>query len=287
VAEQQGLELAMAYGITEALFATHPELRKVYELFKQDNIGAAIEALYATNWYKNTSGTVKLREKQKLEQPKVYAENVVKYKINARKRLVNAGIRIDNNTFDKLAEDAYARNLSDDQLDLAIVNSNKITGYGGNVLGEVNELKNYAFSMGVSNLYNDTYWNQKSKDLFSGTTTINDVQEEIKKLASSAYPAYAEGISLGQSVESQTTNVIRTISEFLEIDEDVAMRHPVFKQIMGYKDPTTNKFAQMPQWLVERTVKSTSDWPYTKNALAAFDTVGMRPLSDFGVMYGS
>jgi hypothetical protein len=284
VPNSKGIETAASYGISEALLAAYPELRSVYELFKADNIGAALEALFKTNYYKSSSSTVKAREKQKLEQPQVYADNVEKYKLAARKRLVNSGVRIDTATFDKLALDAYARNLSDDQLDQAIVTSGKITGYGGEVLGDTNALKSFAASMGVSSLYSDAYWTQKSKDLFSGTTTINDIEEEIKKLSASAYPAYADGIATGQSLETQTSNVIQTIATFLEIDADRATKHPVFKQIMGYMDPETKKSAVMPQWLVERTVKSTKEWLKTKNALEAFDTVGMRPLEELGLV---
>jgi hypothetical protein len=284
VPNSKGIETAASYGISEALLANYPELRSVYELFKADNIGAALEALFKTNYYKSSSSTVKAREKQKLEQPQVYADNVEKYKLAARKRLVNSGVRIDTATFDKLALDAYARNLSDDQLDQAIVTSGKITGYGGEVLGDTNALKSFAASMGVSSLYSDAYWTQKSKDLFSGTTTTDDIQEEIKKLAASAYPAYADGIATGQSLETQASNVIQTIATFLEVDADRATKHPVFKQIMGYMDPETKKSAVMPQWLVERTVKSTKEWLKTKNALEAFDTVGMRPLEELGFM---
>jgi len=284
VPNSKGIETAASYGISEALLAAYPELRTVYELFKKDNIGAALEALFKTNYYKTSSSTVKAREKQKLEQPQVYADNVDKYKLAARKRLVNSGVRIDTATFDKLALDAYARNLSDDQFDQAIVTSGKITGYGGEVLGDTNALKTFAASMGVSSLYSDAYWTQKSKDLFSGTTTTNDIEEEIKKLAASAYPAYADGIATGQSIETQASNVIQTIATFLEIDADRATKHPVFKQIMGYMDPETKKSAVMPQWLVERTVKSTKEWLKTKNALEAFDTVGMRPLEELGLI---
>ena len=279
-----GIEKAASYGISEALLAAYPELRKVYELFKAEDIGAALEALFKTDYYRTSGSTVKTREKQKLEQPQVYAESVEKYKLAARKRLVNSGIRIDTATFDQLALDAYARNLSDDQFDQAIVTSGETTGYGGEVLGDTNSLKSFAASMGVSSLYSDTYWTQKGKDLFSGTTTVNDIQEEIKKLAASAFPAYADGIATGQSIETQASNVIQTIATFLEVDADRATKHPVFKQIMGYTDPTTKKISVMPQWLVERTVKNTKEWLKTKNALEAFDTVGMRPLEELGLM---
>jgi len=90
-----GSETAASYGISEALLAAYPELRTVYELFKANKTGEALEALFKTNYYRNSSSTVKAREKQKLEQPAVYADSVQKYKIAAQKRLVSSGIRID------------------------------------------------------------------------------------------------------------------------------------------------------------------------------------------------
>lgn len=279
-----GAETAAAYGISEALLLAHPELVTVYELFKAGNTAGALEALFKTEYYRSTSSTVKAREKQKLEQPEVYADSVTKYKLNARKRLVEAGIRIDTATFDLLAEDAYARGLNDDQLDQAIITSGKVTGFGGNVLGDTNQLKAFAASMGVGNLFNDKYWTQKGKDLFSGTTTTNDIEQEIKNLAASAFPAYADGIMAGKSVETQSTNVVQSISTLLEMDADLAMQHPVYKQITSYIDPATGKAAIMPQWLVERTIKSTKDWPYTKNALETLDTLASRPLQDWGLI---
>ena len=121
-----GLKTAASYGISEALLATYPELKNVYALFKAGDEGAALEALFKTNYYRTSNSTVKTRQKQKLEQPQVYADSVTKYKLDARKRLVNSGIQIDTATFDKVVEDAYARGLDDNQLDQAILSSNKI-----------------------------------------------------------------------------------------------------------------------------------------------------------------
>ena len=279
-----GTEIAAQYGIGEALLNAYPELRKVYELFKAENTGAALEELYKTNYYKNSSATVKLREKQKLEQPAVYADELSKYRLNARKRLVSSGIRIDTSTFDSITADAYAKNLSEDQVDQAILTSGKITGFGGTILGDTNNLKLFASAYGVDNLLNDTYWNQKSKELFAGTITDTDIQEEIKKLSASAYPAYSKDIMLGKSLDSLNSNVVQTISSFLELSPEQAKRHPVYKQIMSYKDPTTNQFTAMPQWLVERTVKSTNDWGKTKNGIATLDSLYTTVAKDHGII---
>lgn len=277
-----GAETAASYGISEALLAAHPELRAVYELFKAGNTGGALEALYKTAYYQTMSSTVKAREKQKLEQPAVYADSVSKYKIAAQKRLVTAGIKIDTATFDSLVNNAYAKGMSDDQLDQAIATSGKITGFGGNILGDTTTLKTYATSFGVGTLLNDAYWTSKQNALFQGTITSDDIQKEIRDLSASAFPAYADGINNGVSLASQASNVITSYATFLEVDqESVDFNNPTVRKITQYVDPTTGKPAKMPQWMVEKTIKSDPAWGYTKNGQKTIDDLTLKVSTDW------
>ena len=280
-----GSETAASYGISEALLAAYPELRSVYELFKADKTGEALEALFKTDYYRNSSATVKSREKQRLEQPAVYADSVQKYKIAAQKRLVASGIRIDTATFDSLVNDAYSKALDDNQLDQAILTSGKITGFGGNILGDTTSLKTYANSFGVGKLLNETYWKSKQQGLFAGTITDDDIQQEIRNLSASAFPAYADGIAKNISVASQASNVIQTMATFLEVDPDtIDFDNPTVRKITQYIDPTTQKAAIMPQWMVERTVKSDPAWGLTKNGTKAIDDLTYKAFSDMGLI---
>jgi hypothetical protein len=277
-----GTETAASYGISEALLAAHPELRAVYELFKAGNTGKALEELFKTNYYKTMSSVVKTREKQKLEQPEVYADSVQKYKLLAQKRLVNTGIKIDTATFEALVNNAFAKGMSDDQLDQAIAASGKITGFGGNILGDTTTLKTYAASFGVNNLLNDAYWTSKQNALFQGTVTTEDIQKEIRDLSASAFPAYADGIANGLSIASQASNVITSYATFLEKDpETVDFNNPTVRKITQYIDPVTGKPARMPQWMVEKTIKSDPEWGFTKNGQKTIDDLTLKVSNDF------
>lgn len=278
---------AVSYGISEALLIVHPELKEVYELFKAGNEGAALEALFKTDYFKETSALVKQREKQKIEQPEVYADSVQKYKLAAQKRLVNSGVRIDTDTFDALVSQAYASGMDDNQLDQAIVTSGKITGYGGNILGDTTALKTYSGQFGVDYLLNDAYWNQKSKDLFSGTVTVEDIQEEIRTLASSTYPAYADGFALGQTLDSQTSNIKQSIATLTGRNPNtINYKDPLMKKLINYQDPETKKPAKAPQYFVERAIKNdkTSGWDETPDAIREIDNITSKVLKDWGFM---
>jgi hypothetical protein len=277
-----GTETAASYGISEALLASHPELRAVYELFKAGNTGKALEELFKTEYYRTMSSVVKTREKQRLEQPEVYADSVQKYRLLAQKRLVNTGIKIDTATFEALVSNAFAKGMSDDQLDQAIAASGKITGFGGNILGDTTTLKTYAASFGVNNLLNDAYWTSKQNALFQGTVTTEDIQKEIRDLSASAFPAYADGIANGLSIASQASNVITSYATFLELDpETVDFNNPTVRKITQYIDPVTGKPARMPQWMVEKTIKSDPAWGFTKNGQKVIDDLTLKVSNDF------
>ena len=277
-----GTETAASYGISEALLAAHPELQAVYELFKAGNTGKALEELFKTEYYRTMSSVVKTREKQRLEQPEVYDDSVQKYKLLAQKRLVNTGIKIDTATFDLLVKDAFAKGMSDDQLDQAIAASGKISGFGGNILGDTTTLKTYAASFGVNNLLNDAYWTSKQTALFQGNVTTEDIQKEIRDLSASAFPAYADGIANGFSIASQASNVVTSYANFLEVDpETVDFNNPTVRKITQYVDPVTGKPARMPQWMVEKTIKSDPGWGFTKNGQKAIDDLTLKVSNDF------
>ena len=287
MADVTGMETAAAYGISEALLndpTYGSEISSVYELFKAGNTGAALEALYKTKYFTTMSATVRARKKEQLEQPDVYKDSLQKYSLTARKRLTQSGVKIDQTVFDSIISNAYATGMSDAQVDQAILTSGKITGFGGNILGDTTDLKTYAGQFGVNSLLNDAYWQSKSQALFAGTTTTDDIQNEIRQLSASAFPAYAEGIMNGTSIQAQGSNVIQSVATLLERDPDtVTFDDPMVKRILQYVDPATGKPARMPQWMVERTVKSDPSWGLTNNGRDTVDSLTLKVFKDWGM----
>ena len=283
-----GVSEAAQYGISEALIndpVYGSEIATIYELFKKGDTGAALDALYKSKYYTTMNATVRARKKEQLEQPEVYKDSVEKYKTNARRRLVSSGVKIDEAAFNTIMENAYATGMNDNQVDNAIITSGEITGFGGAVLGDTTALKAYAKQFGVGYLFNDNYWLNRSQDLFAGNITNDDIQAEVRALSASAFPAYAEGILAGTSIQVQTSNVIQSMSTLLERDADsIEPSDPMWKQITQYVDPATGKPMKMPQWMVEKTIKSSPDWPLTNNARDAFDTTTLKVARDMGLM---
>jgi hypothetical protein len=282
----KGVETAANYGISEALLNDPiygEELGAVYAFFKSNNIGAALDALFKTKYYTTLSGTVRSRLKEKTTQFEVYKDSLKKYGLASRKRLVSSGIKMSQTEFDRLIEKAYDLGMDDNQLDQFLLTSGKITGFGGNVLGDTSALKNYASSFGVDSYLNKSYWEQKQKDLFAGTTTIDDIQEEIRMKSASAFPAYAEQINNGVSVDSLASAYKGAISTILEVDPDsVTYNNPYLRRALQAVG-SDGKPTVVPVWQFERDLRSTKEWEYTDNAIAYTDNVSMKILRDMGL----
>jgi hypothetical protein len=282
-AQQEGVQTAISYGISEALLAAYPELRTVYDLFKAGNTGKALEELYKTSYYQDLSPLVKQRVKQKTEQPGVYLDSLDKYKTAARKRLVTAGVKINMADFDSLAVNAYERGLDDNQFDELIRFSGKITGFGGDIIGDTSSLKSYANSFGVGKYLGQAYWDQKSRDLFTGTTTIDDIQDEIRRTASSAFPGYSDQINNGISVDSIASAYKGAMANILERDADsITFEDPTLRAALQYIGPD-GKPAVKPLWQFEKELRSKPEWEYTNNARNTIDSLSLKVLRDWGL----
>jgi hypothetical protein len=282
-AQQEGVQTAISYGISEALLAAYPELRPIYEFFKAGNTGKALEELYKTSYYQDLSPLVKQRVKQKAEQPGVYLDSLDKYKTAARKRLVTAGVKINMADFDSLAVNAYERGLDDNQFDELIRFSGKITGFGGDIIGDTSSLKSYANSFGVGKYLGQAYWDQKSRDLFTGTTTIDDIQDEIRRTASSAFPGYSDQINNGISVDSIASAYKGAMANILERDADsITFEDPTLRAALQYIGPD-GKPAVKPLWQFEKELRSKPEWEYTNNARNTIDSLSLKVLRDWGL----
>jgi hypothetical protein len=279
-----GVATAISYGISEALLGAYPELQEVYALFKQNKTAAALEALYRTNYYKNLSPTVKSRSKLKLEQPGVYADSFEKYKLGARKRLVQTGIKIDDATLNTLAQQAYDQGLDDNQFDMLLKTSGKILGYGGTTVGNISTLQAYSRSFGVDNMFNKAFWDTQSAELAIGNTTTEDIEAQIRETAASAYPSYAESIRKGVSVDALSSAYKASYSTILEVDPDsVTYNDPRLRRALQYIDPKTGQPGVMPIWQFEKELRSSPDWPYTNNARDTIDSLTLKVFRDMGI----
>lgn len=281
--ENPGELEALALGITDALIKAFPELGPIRDLFRAKRFGDARTAYYNSNYYKNLIGLAGDRQKKKAVQPGVYAQELDAWKQGQLVRLRSKGIKITPD-IDSMLNGFFDKGYNDYQIDINILNSGKLGPIGGSVLGTVNSLKEIAYDQGVNTVLSNSWWNKKSEELFGGLTTDADIQEEIKNIAASAFPAYKDGIMAGRSFGMQTSALRQLIANTLEMDVDtIGNDNPVFKELVGYVNPETKKPEIVPLWEAEKITKGKEQWLYTKNARDTFDGLALKVLRDWGL----
>lgn len=266
-----------------ALKDTDDNLNKAWEAYKANNVAAFRAAVLASDFYRNNSALARQRKTAQKAQLGAYTKELDAYKVTAKKRLVQAGIQWTPN-IEQQIEFAYENGMTEDQVDTLVIKTGDVKSFGGDTLGSINQLKSYASAYGVDSLLNRAYWDSKSQELFSGNTTLEDIQQNIKELSASAYPAYADGIMRNVPLSAQASNVTQTIASLLEVDPDtLSFNDPRVQKIVNYVNPTTGKPERMPQWMINKTVKSMSGWPETDNGRQAIDDLSIKVLRDWGL----
>lgn len=267
-----------------ALKGIDTKLEEAWQAWLRGDIDGMTTAVMQSNFYRNNNATARARLQAKESQPGVYTDGLDKYRLETRKRLVSAGLKMDAKLFEGLAAKAYDSGMSEDQLKELIVNSNLVTGYGGAVLGDTSALKSYANSFGVGKYLNDQYWNQKSQDLFLGRTTTEDIEDEVRKLAASAFPGYADQINAGVSVDSLASAYKGAMASVLERDADsITFEDPRLRAALQYVDKD-GKPAVKPLWQFERELRMTPEWELTNNARTTVDNLAYKVLNDMGLI---
>lgn len=286
MADEKGQAAALALGITEILIKTFPELQAVFDLFAAGNIADARIAYFNTDYFKNLTASSQSRKTKQQTQPGVYAQEFDAWKQAQRVRLISKGFMY-TPEIEALLESSYLKGDTDLQVEMTILNSGKMgANIGGSSLGTVNALKAYAEDQGIGYILPKNYWDKVSIGVLGGTLTRESIEEELKGFAISAYPAYAKGIEAGRSFTMQTSAARQTVANLLEKDVDtIANDNPLFQKVTGYVNPKTGAFEIMPLWEVEKLVKSSDDWLYTKNAQATFDSLGRSVFRDWGLAY--
>jgi hypothetical protein len=272
--------VATAYGITADLIRAFPELQKVYDLYKAGDTTQAELEYYKTSYYRNLTTTSKNRAQQKASQPGVYNQGLETFKLEQRRRLITKGINLDEATFNSIMQGAYDKGLDDNQIDLQALSKFKGT-VGGETLGRVQSLEEYAKSFGMS--YSPTTLNSWSQGLVAGTNTIFDIQEKIRRDSASSYPVFADDINKGTSVDALASAYKNSMATILEIDADtISYNDPTFRRALQYVG-SDGKPAVKPIWQFEAELRQDPRWDLTDNARATVDSLSLKVLRDYGV----
>lgn len=258
-------------------------LQEVYDLWAKGDETAALDAYFKSKWYTKLGKTAATRYATLLNQPEVYAADEAAYMSEQKNRLFKLGVRVDDVELDKWLKEAYKGNLTNSQLDSSIAMSTSFGAkFGGTILTQMEELKKVARSYGLS--YTDAKYNQWGADLFANRITDAEIEKAIQTESASKYPAYANQIMNGTSVDALASAYKSAMSNILEIDSDsIGNDDMTLNKALQYVGPD-GKPSTKPLWEFESDLRSDARWQFTNNARDSIDSLQYKVLKDWGFM---
>lgn len=260
-----------------------PKIAEAWNLYLKKDYAGFREALLASDFYKNNTEIARTRQVAAKNQPEAAAKLYEDFKLRTKKRLVASGVVFDA-AVEAQVKAGYLSGIGDDAIDQLIVKAGKVAKLGGATGGTITTLKAYAESFGVQNLYTSNYWTDKGQKLFSGDITEDDIKTEIRELSASAFPAYANQIKGGTSLDSLAGSYKASYAKLMGVDVDtVTYDIPKIRQALQKIDPKTGQPMIVPIYEFEKELRSTPEWEASPDGVNTYNSLAYKVLNDWGM----
>ncbi|MEW1547531.1 C40 family peptidase [Streptomyces tsukubensis] len=278
-------ELAETYGMSYAFFKSQPELWKM--------LNSAVEGQWDptrfqsevknTKWWKTTSEPARQAQVLAKTDPATYQATLEAARVQARAIAVKAGaIMTEKNV------DALARNMVHFQWNEAQV-ANFVGQYikfgaekvlGGAAGTAAREIKRQAYELGVA--VTDQSILNNAQYLLRGVTTMEQVQNGLREQAAGLYPAFADQIAAGASVQELAQPYAQMLAQELgqpNVDAFSPKVKAALNRIGADGQPAPMSLTEFAQ-----TVRSDPAWRRTPAAADQTLAVGRQVLADMGLV---
>ena len=305
-------ELAKKYGVTAALLNRNPELQG---LFKKILSGPQMsdrdiyEAIANSSWGMNhTSDYLKI-ERQRAQKPAIFDAAVESRMESLRKKFRASGANVPNDAeLRELAiKSVYGGEFVDgkwetynDEWMNEIVNSAidwtktrtvagvQMADLSGTAEDTVTALtilaREYGINTAMSNKGFTSWLQSTAKGLTDGTIQQQDVDDEVKQIALSAFPGYAQAAARGKTFREWADPVLNAFAQEWEMDvEQIDTNDNFIQQALNSIDKDGNH-VPMSAYQAKLIARKSPKWMKTEKAKEEYTTLAQDILRDFGFL---
>ena len=291
-------ELAAQYGLTAALINSSPELKKLFSQAVSGGWSAPLfqAKLKNTNWWKKQSGTLRQYLTLKYTDPATWTQNrkEAAAKLNRLAVAVGLGNQITpKGTPTRLLDSAMHYSLALGWSDQRIKDwfGARVNLNGDFVGGEAGEIRDKLHELTYLNgmKFSTTWMKNNTRSVITGKSTVQTLEDYIRKTAAAQYASYADQIKAGMNVMDLAAPYIKTTASILELAEtDIDLFNPHVAKAMTAKQGINipaGSGAQMPLWQFENELRNDPLWRKTNNAREGMLTVARSVAKDFGLAW--
>ncbi|NJP50088.1 C40 family peptidase [Streptomyces sp. SBST2-5] len=279
-------ELAETYGMSYSFFKSQPELWKmlnqaVEKQWSPEKFQAEIKN---SKWWKKNSETARQAQVLQKTDPATYKAQMEAARVAAKQLAVKAGAILSDKNVEKLAKNMVHFGWNDAQVQNFLGQYVKFTSeqtLGGMAGAAAKAIKEEAYKYGVSVTEQSVLNN--AQYLVRGLTTMEKIQASIREQSIGLYPAFAEQIKAGASIQDLAQPYVQILAEELGLPEtDVNVFTPKIKAALNRAN---EKGEPEPMSLHEFTMLVRNDprWRKTPGVAEKTMNIGRQVLADMGL----
>lgn len=281
-------ELAETYGMSYSFFKSQPELMKllkgaVAEQWSPEKFQAEVKN---SGWWKKNSETARQAQVLAKTDPATYKAQMEAARVAAKQMAVKAGAILSDKNVEKLAKNMVHFAWNEAQVQNFLGQYVKFTDQetlGGMAGAAAKAIKEEAYKNGVSVTEQSVLNN--AQYVVRGLTSMEQVTASIQQQAIGLYPAFAEQIKAGASIQDLAQPYVQVLAEELGLPEtDVNAFTPKIKAALnrtnaqGQPEPMgLNEFTQM--------VRNDPGWRRQPGVAEKTLNIGRQVLADMGLRF--
>jgi hypothetical protein len=307
-------DLQSLYPVAAAALATDKSLQEA--LNKIMKLGGAnvapelrLQIIMDTYWYKTNTEQSRLFQMAKTSDPATYAKDLQDNTLQVIRTWAKNGLQIDPANAVQVAENMmkgsvvqdgkifiYDKNYLNKQMAEAIKFEKTKTLKNGTVVydfdGELATLSDqlyqmadaYGFKSTVSNKNFSRWFESNLKGLVEGTINPQDVDDELRQRAVSAFPGLTNKITMGQTLRQAADPWLNAIATELELSPDeVDLNDDLVQRALSVQDDKGN-FAPMNLRETRLAARRDKRWQYTTKAKEEYTDIGKNLLQSMGFL---
>jgi hypothetical protein len=281
-------ELAETYGMSYAFFKSQPELMKllkgaVAEQWAPAKFQAEVKN---SSWWKKNSDTARQQQILQKTDPATYKASMEAARVAAQQMAVKAGAILTDKNLEKLAKNILWYGWEEGQVSNFLGQYIKFSAdhtLGGLAGQAAKAIKDEAYKNGVAVTEQSILNN--AQYLVRGLTTMEQIQGSLREQSAGLYPAFAEQIKAGASIQDLAQPYVQVVAQELGLPEtDINAFSPKVKAALNRANAKGQPEA-MDLHDFTQLVRNDPAWRKTSAVADKAMNIGRQVLSDMGLMH--
>lgn len=280
-------DVAAQFGYSVAFFNSDPELKALLNKAVSGNWTPAqfVAKLQATKWFKTHGEAARQIQALKTSDPATYNQRLETAKAQVTSMAWTMGATTPRSQIISVASQALMFGWSEAQIKQALsvyVNAGKRGVFQGGAAAVQREVRDVMNAYGYN--ATDEQVGAWVKKIVQGATTVDVVRENLIQMTSSKFPALAERLKGGETLEDIAAPYRDSYSKILEVPAgQVSLNDSTIQKALAAKDakgkPTTQTV-----WQYEQDLRRDPRWLKTQNAQDEMVGSTRKVLQDFGLV---